>query len=113
MTEEQSYTTEEISKLLKISKLTVYDLIKKETSSHTVWVNKCELMQPIWRHINVAPSNFSPQVNVSRPLHQGPSQVMVILRELPYNQLLRLGLRMRILQRVLLMQCLLYHGIWS
>ncbi|NMI04861.1 helix-turn-helix transcriptional regulator [Paenibacillus sp. SZ31] len=29
MTEEQSYTTEEISKLLKISKLTVYDLIKK------------------------------------------------------------------------------------
>ncbi|WP_342552617.1 helix-turn-helix transcriptional regulator [Paenibacillus sp. FSL R7-0652] len=29
MTEEQSYTTEEIAKLLKISKLTVYDLIKK------------------------------------------------------------------------------------
>ncbi|MEK8126512.1 helix-turn-helix transcriptional regulator [Paenibacillus filicis] len=29
MTEELSYTTEEIAKLLKISKLTVYDLIKK------------------------------------------------------------------------------------
>lgn len=29
MKEEQSYTTEEIAKLLKISKLTVYDLIKK------------------------------------------------------------------------------------
>ncbi|WP_072328363.1 MULTISPECIES: helix-turn-helix transcriptional regulator [unclassified Paenibacillus] len=29
MTEERSYTTEEIAKLLKISKLTVYDLIKK------------------------------------------------------------------------------------
>lgn len=29
MTEEQSYTTEDIAKLLKISKLTVYDLIKK------------------------------------------------------------------------------------
>lgn len=29
MSEEQSYTTEEIAKLLKISKLTVYDLIKK------------------------------------------------------------------------------------
>ncbi|CAI6083090.1 hypothetical protein PAECIP112173_03786 [Paenibacillus sp. JJ-100] len=29
MTEEQSYTTEDIARLLKISKLTVYDLIKK------------------------------------------------------------------------------------
>ncbi|GGH61683.1 hypothetical protein GCM10008014_37380 [Paenibacillus silvae] len=29
MTEEQSYTTEDIAKMLKISKLTVYDLIKK------------------------------------------------------------------------------------
>jgi putative molybdopterin biosynthesis protein len=29
MTADMSYTTEEISKLLKISKLTVYDLIKK------------------------------------------------------------------------------------
>ena len=29
MTADISYTTEEISKLLKISKLTVYDLIKK------------------------------------------------------------------------------------
>lgn len=30
-----SYTTEEIAKLLKISKLTVYDLIKKERSPRT------------------------------------------------------------------------------
>ncbi|CAM4301402.1 helix-turn-helix transcriptional regulator [Paenibacillus alkaliterrae] len=37
MSQEISYTTEEISKLLKISKLTVYDLIKKgELSSYRV-----------------------------------------------------------------------------
>lgn len=34
MTEPISYTTEEIAKLLKVSKLTVYDLIKKESCPH-------------------------------------------------------------------------------
>lgn len=30
MSQEQSYTIEEVAQLLKVSKLTVYDLVKKE-----------------------------------------------------------------------------------
>ena len=45
MTADISYTTEEISKLLKISKLTVYDLIKKGICLPIVSASKC-----VWMH---------------------------------------------------------------
>lgn len=41
MSSDISYTTEEIAKMLKISKLTVYDLIKKESFRPTASANRC------------------------------------------------------------------------
>ena len=40
-----SYTTEEVAKRLKVSKLTVYDLIKKENFLLIELVDRCALMQ--------------------------------------------------------------------
>ena len=42
-----SYTTEEVAKRLKVSKLTVYDLIKKENCLLIELVDRCALMQQI------------------------------------------------------------------
>ena len=42
-----SYTTEEVAKRLKVSKLTVYDLIKKENFLLIELVDRCALMQQI------------------------------------------------------------------
>lgn len=36
MSQEQSYTIEEVAQLLKVSKLTIYDLVKKETCRFSV-----------------------------------------------------------------------------
>ena len=42
-----SYTTEEVAKRLKVSKLTVYDLIKKENFLLIELVDRCALMRQI------------------------------------------------------------------
>ena len=49
--EQRSYTTEETAKLLRVSKLTVYDLIKKDNYLPIVSEDKIELMQVIWKII--------------------------------------------------------------
>lgn len=56
MSENTSYTTEEIARLLKISKLKVYDLIKKESCPPTVSANRCVLTSLIWRHTSRIPA---------------------------------------------------------
>lgn len=42
-----SYTTEEVANILKVSKLTVYDLVKKGYYLLIVSDDKCELILPI------------------------------------------------------------------
>lgn len=45
--EHHSYTTEEVANRLKVSKLTVYDLIKKANYLLIELVDKCALMRQI------------------------------------------------------------------
>ncbi|EOR21893.1 molybdopterin biosynthesis protein [Niallia nealsonii AAU1] len=40
MSKEFSYTIEEVSQLLKVSKLTLYDLVKKENFLYSEWEDK-------------------------------------------------------------------------
>ncbi len=47
MNSNESFTTEEIAQLLKVSKLTVYDLIKKENCRHIESADRCESMLKI------------------------------------------------------------------
>ena len=46
-----SYTTEEVAKRLKVSKLTVYDLIKKENFLLIELVDRCALMTDLDQYI--------------------------------------------------------------
>lgn len=56
MTENTSYTTEEIARLLKISKLKVYDLIKRASCPLTVSASRCGLTSLIWRGTSRIPA---------------------------------------------------------
>lgn len=58
MSNDMSYTTEEIAKLLKISKLTVYDLIKKGSCPLIGSANKCGWMLLTWRPTNKGRERF-------------------------------------------------------
>lgn len=51
MEKSHSYTTEEVANILKVSKLTVYDLVKKVYCLLIVSDGKCELILPILKHI--------------------------------------------------------------
>lgn len=52
MSENTSYTTEELARLLKISKLKVYDLIKKVSCLPTASASRCGWTTRIWRPIS-------------------------------------------------------------
>lgn len=40
MSQELSYTIEEVAQLLKVSKLTIYDLVKKGNCLYSEWAGK-------------------------------------------------------------------------
>lgn len=70
MTDEQSYTTEEIAKLLRVSKLTVYDLIKKgELPSYRVGKQMRVDAKDLEAYKNRAKSGAIAHPQESAPIH--------------------------------------------
>ncbi|MDQ8734647.1 helix-turn-helix transcriptional regulator [Paenibacillus sp. LHD-38] len=83
MTSDVSYTTEEIAKLLKISKLTVYDLIKKgELPSYRVG-----------KQMRVDPADLEAYKQRARGLQINERPAITDAPARPYTQSLNTGLR--------------------